>query len=172
MEGSTRWFLRSLLDLIYGSLPFPIIGTSWFSSLLLAFMWSLFCPLYASTLLVFLFFSNVYYASQGLPLEKPCLLLLHPDRNDPMQVTWGQPSFIHNPRSPDLWIRGRRINKGSGDSVNATFLVPAHTDCLHGALLCPDWVLLSNPPCPVQSIWRRTPPCLRKKFRKNKTLFF
>lgn len=45
------------------------------SFILLAFMFPFFCPLYASTLLIFLFFSNVCYACLGLPLEKPCLLL-------------------------------------------------------------------------------------------------
>lgn len=75
-----------------------------------------------------LFPSHVYCAGQGLPLEKPCLALLYLDWSGPMLVTWGLPFLIHCPRGPDLWIRGEKESKGSGNSVNC-----------HSFSSCRDW---------------------------------
>lgn len=93
VEDSTRWSLRSLLALNFRKSPMP---HNWHLLVSLIFACFLVFPflLYVSCFPIFFF--------NGLPVEKPCLALLHPDQNGPILVIWGQPSLAQNPRSPDL----------------------------------------------------------------------
>lgn len=128
-EGSTKWSLKLLLALNFWSSPTPHNRHLLVSFILACFLiFSSFSPVWSSLFFSF-FSSNVHCNCQGLPLEKPCLALLHYFTLTNMVPCWWPEGC-----RPWFMVPGALIYE-FGEGRKATYLVTLNhhlfSSCLH-----------------------------------------